>query len=167
LDLSGEKNLNNCIAVYKKVLKQGDIQTAYEALRKYMLTLKAHFSKELSDKYSFGNISPGYMDYTYFPFFDDYLRNKKLRFGVVLNHRDMRFELWLMGQNAETQAAYWELLKGTKWNADRTAMPQYSVLEAIIVSDPDFDDLDNLTTEIEKNTVRKATEIVDYLQSRD
>jgi hypothetical protein len=161
------KNLNERVAIYKKLLGQGDIQIAYEALRKYVLTLKAYFSKELSDKYSFGNVSPGYMDYTYFPFFDDYLRNKKLRFGVVLNHRDVRFELWLMGQNAETQAEYWELLKGTKWNSDRVTMPQYSVLEAIIVSDPDFDDLDNLTTEIERNTIRLVTEVLDYLQSAD
>lgn len=161
------KNLNDCVAIYKRLLGQGDIQIAYEALRKYVLTLKAHFSKELSSKYSFGNVSPGYMDYTYFPFFDDYLRSEKLRFGVVLNHRDMRFELWLMGQNAETQLEYWELLKDTKWNAKRTTMPQYSVLEAILVENPDFDNLDRLTVEIENNTIRLIEEISNFLKKRN
>lgn len=45
-----------------------------------------------------GNISSGYMDYSYFPFTTtDFLRTHKLRFGAVLNHPQMRFELWLMG----------------------------------------------------------------------
>lgn len=161
------KNLNKYVAIYKDLLAQGDIQIAYEALRKYMLTLRAHFSNEISDTYSFGNVSPGYMDYTYFPFFDDYLRSRKLRFGVVLNHKEMRFELWLMGQNTEIQAEYWELLKDTEWNKVRVTMPQYSVLETIIVSDPDFDDLDSLTTEIKQKTVRMAVEILGYLKNAD
>ncbi|WP_371362091.1 hypothetical protein SRRS_33330 [Sporomusa rhizae] len=70
------KSLNDYIAVYKELLEQGDIQIAYENLRKYVMALKAHFSKKLADKYSFGNVSPGYMDFTYFPFFDDFLRSR-------------------------------------------------------------------------------------------
>lgn len=42
---------------------------------------------------------------------------------------EMRFELWLMGQNASVQEKYWELLKNTDWNKDIEAMPLYSVLE--------------------------------------
>ena len=67
------KSLNEYIAAYKGLLEQGDIQIAYENLCKYVMTLKAHFSKKFSDRYSFGNVSPGYMDFTYFPFFDDFL----------------------------------------------------------------------------------------------
>lgn len=160
-----DKGLNARIAVYKDLLAEGDIRIAYEALRKYMLALRTHLSSELSDSYSFRNVSPGYMDYTYFYFFDDHLRSRKLRFGIVLNHRQMRFELWLLGQNAEVQSEYWRLLKDTEWNAGRTAMPQYSVLEAVIVPDPDFDDLDVLTTEIRRKTVCIADEIMDYLKN--
>jgi len=160
-----DKSTNDYIAIYKELLEQGDIQIAYETLRKYMLTLKAHFSKELADKYSFGNVSPGYMDFTYFPFFDDFLRNKKLRFGVVLNHQKMRFEFWLMGQNAEVQSDYWNLLKGTKWNIGRVEMPQYSVLEAVIVEEPNFNNLDSLTMEIDKHTIRIAEEILDFIKN--
>lgn len=159
------KSLNDYIAVYKELLKQGDIQIAYENLRKYVMTLKAHFSKKFKDRYSFGNVSPGYMDFTYFPFFDDFLRSRKLRFGIVLNHRKMRFELWLMGQNAEDQVNYWELLKNTKWNKGRSVMPRYSVLEAILIEEPDFNNLDILTAGIINHAISLTEEIQDFIKN--
>lgn len=159
------KSLNDFIAVYKGLLEQGDIQIAYENLRKYVMILKAHFSKKFGDRYSFGNVSPGYMDFTYFPFFDEFLRSRKLRFGIVLNHQKMRFELWLMGQNAEDQVNYWELLKNTKWNKDRSVMPRYSVLEAILIEEPDFNNLDILTAEITNHAINIAEEIQDFIKN--
>ena len=36
-------------------------------------------------------------------FINEFLRERKLRFGIVLNHEKMKFELWLMGQNAGIQ----------------------------------------------------------------
>lgn len=95
------KTTNEYVAIYQDALQQGDIQIAYERLIKAVMALKAHFANTLGDQYSFGNVSPGYMDYTYFPFFNAFLRKKRLRFGIVLNHRQMSFELWLMGQNAQ------------------------------------------------------------------
>lgn len=160
-----DKSLNEYIATYKKQLEQGDIRIAYEHLRKYVMVLKTHFSNQFADKYSYGNVFPGYMDYTYFYFFDDYLRSKKLRFGVVLNHREMRFELWLLGQNAEVQDKYWELFKNTEWNKGRTDRPQYSVLEAVLVKAPDFDNQDALTNEISECVMCAANDIKDYIKS--
>ncbi|WP_312501949.1 DUF7000 family protein [Lacrimispora sp.] len=158
------KSLNDYITVYKEILEQGDIQIAYESLRKYVMTLKAQFSKKLSDKYSLGNVSPGYMDFTYFPFFDSFLRSRKLRFGIVLNHKDVRFELWLMGQNAEDQRNYWELLKDAKWNKGRSVMPRYSVLEVVLVEAPDFNDLDTLSAEIINRGISVTEEIQDFIK---
>lgn len=59
------------------------------------------------------------MDYTYFAFYDEYLRSQQLRFGIVLNHHQMQFELWLMVQNAERQIFYWEKLKELEWNREK------------------------------------------------
>lgn len=162
-----EKKLSSYISVYKKYLEAGEIQIAYEALVKYVMSLKSHCEKVLSNQYSFGNVSPGYMDFTYFPFFDSYLRSKKLRYGIVLNHREMRFELWLMGQNAETQTKYWELLKGSPWNQYRTTMPKYSVMEAVLVELPDFDHLDDLTSTIVQTAACVSNEISDYMKALD
>lgn len=160
-----DKSMNEYIDIYKKQLEQGDIRIAYEYLRKYMMVLKTYLTNHFADKYSFGNVYAGYMDYTYFYFFSDYLHNKKLRFGVALNHREMQFELWFMGQNAELQAEYWELLKNTEWSKGQTAMPQYSVLEVVLVDNPDFDNQDILTDEIAKSTICVADEIQSYIQS--
>lgn len=160
-----EKKRSSYISVYKKHLEAGEIQIAYEALVKYVMSLKAHCEKVFANQYSFGNVSPGYLDFTYFPFFDDYLRSEKLRFGIVLNHREMRFELWLMGQNAEIQKKYWALLKDSPWNQHRTTMPKYSVLEAVLVELPDFDHLDDLTLKIEQTAASISNEILEYMKA--
>jgi len=158
------EKLNDYIAIYKEQLDKGDIQKAYKGLIKYMLSLKSYLSKELQNSFFFGNISLGYMDYSYFPFFNEFLREEKLRFGIVLNHEKCRFELWLMGQNADIQRKYWEMLKTTKWNRDKEMMPKYSVLEVILVKTPNFNELDILSQEIEKETIRITREIIDCIE---
>jgi hypothetical protein len=67
-----------------------------------------------------------------FSFDNEYLRGEKLRFGIVQNHSEIRFELWLMGQNKEIQNRYWDVLKASKWNEGRAKKPQYAELEAVI-----------------------------------
>lgn len=158
-----KKTFNGIVADYKEQLVKTDIQQAYERLLKYLLKLRTHLKNKLSNQYSFGNTSQGYLDFSYFPFLNDYLQKEKLRFGIVLNHKMMRFELWLMGQNAEIQKQYWEILKNSKWNEKQIKMPKYSVLEIIIVENPDFDNLDILTAEIETETVKIAEEVICYL----
>lgn len=158
-----EKDISKCIEIYKNQLIQGDIRRAYVLLIKYMGELKAKFPEQ----YSTGNISLGYLDYTYFSFFNMYLRQHKLRFGIVLNHMKMRFELWLMGQNASVQQKYWELLKNTDWNKNVNTTPQYSVLEVCLESDIDFSNKDFMTDRIFSNAISLAEEIQDFLVGID
>lgn len=158
------KNINKYIDAYKKQLEIGEIQKTYKILLNYVMSLKAHLQKQQSDKFSFGNISPGYMDYTYFSFFNEYLRQHKLRFGVVLNHKKMQFELWLMGQNIEIQKKYWLLLKSSKWNNGVDIKPQYSELEIVLVDNPDFEDLDSLTKKIEERLMEEVGDIINFIQ---
>lgn len=158
------KNFNSYIAIYKEQLEKGDIQKAYTGLVKYVYNLKTHFSKAMINDFSFGNILQGYMDYTYFYFSNEFLRERKLRFGIVLNHEKMRFELWLMGQNTNVQSEYWDLLKQTKWNEKQSTKPKYSELEVVLVENPDFSDLDTLTAKIEKEVANYLKEIIDYLK---
>lgn len=158
-----KKNISKSIEIYKNQLAQGDIQLAYITLTKFVAELKAKFPKQ----YSTGNISFGYLDYTYFSFFNQYLRNHKLRFGVVLNHQRMRFELWLMGQNAPVQKEYWGILKNTDWNKDMKAMPRYSVLEVCLEDNIDFDNKENMTHVILNRAVALAEKIQTFLGNLD
>lgn len=155
------------LAVYRAQLQQGDIQQAYKYLLQCVMQSKAHLSGKFSSEFSFGNISQGYMDFTYFPFFDDFLRERKLRFGVVLNHRDLCFELWLMGQNALVQKDYWEKLKNTEWNLHRTEMPRYSVLETVLIETPDFRNTDAIMNKIEPQVLSKAQVIITCLKTAE
>lgn len=154
------RNINDCVEIYKVQLAQGEIQRAYMELMKYTAELKAAFPRQ----YSTGNISFGYMDYTYFPFFNEYLRSCKLRFGIVLNHEQMRYELWLMGQNSTIQKRYWQILKNQTWNKDKNQMPKYSVLEVPLVSSIDFNKKDDMTQKIFERALTFAEEIQTFLK---
>ena len=158
------KDLNKYVSLYKEQLKKGDILIAYNELVKFVMKLRTDLMKSLSDQYSFAGILHGYMDYTYFYYSNDFLKSKKLKFGLVLNHLEMRFELWLLGGTLPVQKEYWELSKNTTWNKNRTEMPQYSILEAPLVDNPDFNNLDALAEQIEAQMVKVSVEILDYLK---
>ena len=159
--------INSCISLYRERINESDVQKAYRFLLKYVMQLRTSFEKVLSEEYSCGNVSPGYMDYSYFPFTNDYLRSKGLRFGMVLNHNEMRFELWLMGQNKEIQNRYWDILKGSKWNEGLTERPQYADIEKILVDTPDFENIDKLTADIVNRAVEEADRVIAYLKKLD
>lgn len=158
------KKLNDYVDLYKKQLEKGDIQEAYTALVKYVTKLGSILSKNLSDSYTFGNLFQGYMDYTYFYYSNDFLKKRKLRFGLVLNHQKMRFEIWLLGQNLKIQDAYWLHFKNTKWNENKTIRPQYSILETTLIENPDFNNLEALTKQIEKVLVAVSEEVIDEIR---
>jgi len=161
------KTLNNYVAAYKTQLELGDIQIAYNELVKFVMNIRTDLMKSLAPQYSFANILHGYMDFTYFYYSNSFLKNKKLKLGFVLNHLEMRFEIWLLGNTIPIQKEYWNLLKSAKWNKNRTEMPKYSVLEAIILSNPDFDDLDLLSKDIQETLTLVTDEIIDLLKSSE
>jgi len=154
-----QNGLNNCVSIYKELLKAGDIQIAYAGLVKYVQKLRTVFSKEFSNEYSVGNVLQGYMDYTYFYLTNDSLTRKKLKFGLVLNHAEANFEIWLLGQTKDVQEKYWRILKNTKW-IKTSDMPQYSVFEFTLVKNPDFENLDKLTDELKRNFMAVSNEIL-------
>lgn len=158
-----EKNLNHYVALYQQQLKQGDILIAYKHLVKFVMKLRVDLMKSLSEQYTFTSILHGYMDYTYFYYTNDFLKAKKLKLGLVLNHLDMRFEIWLLGNTVKTQKMYWDLLKNSKWNENRTEMPKYSIIEAVIDEQPDFDDLTTLTHKLEAQLVQTSDAITEAL----
>ena len=157
-------NLNQYVDNYKKQLALGDIQKAYKALMNYMMNLKSYFQKQHADGYSLGYISPGYMDYTYFSISDEYMRKKKLRFGIVLNHDKVQFELWLLGQNEKVHQYYWEIFKSTKWNEGVNTIPKYSILEITLLDNPNFENIASLNQQIEDITLAEMKDVMDFVK---
>lgn len=158
------KDLNYYINSYAQQLKKGDIQKAYTALVKYVTRLGTALSRNLSESYSFGSLFQGYMDYTYFYYSNDFLKKRKLKLGLVLNHAKMQFEIWLLGQTIPIQEKYWPFFKATRWNENRTTKPQYAILEAVLIENPDFNDLDSLTLQIEERLIAISNEIIDDIK---
>jgi hypothetical protein len=158
------KDLNYYVDSYVEQLKKGDIQKAYTALVKYVTRLGTVLSRNLSESYSFGSLFQGYMDYTYFYYSNDFLKKRKLKLGLVLNHAKMQFEIWLLGQTIPIQEKYWQFFKATIWNEDRTTKPQYAILEAVLIENPDFSDLDSLTLQIEERLIVISNEIIDDIK---
>ncbi|MBE2223223.1 MAG: hypothetical protein IAF02_16900 [Anaerolineae bacterium] len=157
------KGLNSYVTVYKELLKAGDVQIAYAELVKYVQKLRTEFSKSFGNDYATGNVLQGYMDYTYFYISNDYLKSKKLKLALVLNHAEANFEIWLLGQTKDIQEKYWKLLKNTKW-IKAPDMPQYSVFEVTLVKNPNFENLDKLTNDLKKQFLAVSNEILDSLK---
>ena len=158
------KELNDSVNFYKEQLKKGEIQKAYVSLIKYVTKLSSVLSKSLSGEYDFGNLFQGYMDYTYFYYSNNFLKKRKLKFGLVLNHTKMQFEIWLLGQTKDIQEKYWQFFKTTKWNEGRTIKPQYAILEVVLNENPNFNDLDKLTEDIENKLKKISNEIIEEIK---
>lgn len=159
------KDLNHYVDSYREQLDKGDIQQAYAGLVKYVTRLGTTLSKNLSESYSFGSLFQGYMDYTYFYYSNDFLKKRKLKMGLVLNHSKMQFEIWLLGQTIPIQEKYWEYFKATKWNKNRTTKPRYSILETVLIEHPNFNELDLLSKQIGDNLVRVTKEIEEDIET--
>lgn len=161
-----EKSFNASITVYQQQLEAGHIQTAYRGLMKYMMSLRTHFANEYPRDFTIGDVYPGYMDITYFPFTPTSLKRHKLKIGIVLHHEYMRFEIWLAGQNRQIQKKYRELFNGSDLNKYRippTLLEGFSIVDHVLVENPNFDDLDSLTKQIEAGSMAFIKDMVDAL----
>ena len=162
---SDMESMSEYINEYRKQLDKGVIQRAYQGLMKYIMDLRTHFSKKFPD-FAPGNIYHGYMDMTYFPISPESLKSRKLKIAVVFNYDQFRFEVWLAGYNKQIQQKYWELFKESDLNKYRIPSATKgvdSIVEYTLADNPDFDDLDGLTKQIEKGTLNFISDIEDFL----
>ena len=96
------------------------------------------------------------------------MKDRKLKIAIVFLHEVFRFEAWLSGVNRQVQSQYWELIKESGWNKYKIVPPAKgvdSILESILVSNPDFTDLDALTRRIETTTLEFIRDIESFLSN--
>ncbi len=153
---------------YKKQLEKGTLQKAYRGLMDYIMGLRSYFESKYPDYSISGSIYFGYLDMTYFSFFPESLKLRKLKVGIVFVHSAFRFEVWLFGYNKGIQAKYWKLFKESGWNRYRipsTTKGVDSIVEGVLVEDPDFSHLDALTKQIEKGTLKFIDDVENFLST--
>jgi hypothetical protein len=159
-------SLHEHMREYRKQLKKGAVQKAYKGLMEYMMGLRTYFAGKYPDHFVSGTIYFGYMDMTYFPVIPESLKQCKLKVAVVFVHETFRFEAWLAGYNKQVQSKYWKLFKERGWDKYRivpTTEGFDSILECVLVEEPNFNDLDTLTKQIEKGTLNFIKDIENFL----
>jgi len=128
--------------------------------------LRSYFENKYPHYYVSGSVYFGYMDMTYFSFFPESLKLRGLKVGIVFVHSASRFEVWLFGYNKGVQAKHWKLFKESGWNKYRipsTTIGVDSIIEGILVENPDFSDLDKLTKQIERGTLEFIDDVENFL----
>lgn len=153
---------------YRAQLAKGVIQKAYRGLMEYIMALRTHFQKKYPDYVVSGSIYYGYMDMTYFSFFPESFKRRKLKVAIVFLHDTFGFEVWLAGYNRQVQSKYWKLFKESGWRKYRlvpTTTGVDAIVEHTLVADPDFSDLDALTQQIETATLTFIKDVERFLDA--
>jgi hypothetical protein len=163
---SNMESFHECIDEYRKQLEKGAIKKAYRGLMEYMMDLRTHFKNKYPDYFVSGSIYYGYMDMTYFSFFPNSFKQRNLKIAIVFIHDSFRFEVWLAGFNKQVQTKYWKLFKESAWNQYHivsTPKGVDSIMEHILVDNPDFRDLDTLTKQIESEALKFIKDVESFL----
>ena len=95
-----------------------------------------------------GNIYYGYMDMTYISFVPESLKPRKLKIAIVFLHEAFRFEVWLAAgeQGRSNQVLEIDQRKRLKkYHLASTTEGTDSILDHVLIENPDFSDLDELT----------------------
>jgi hypothetical protein len=168
MEASNMGSFHESMNEYKKQLEKGAIQEAYKGLMEYIMDLRTHFQKKYTDHFVSGSIYYGYMDMTYFSLVPESLKRRKLKIAIVFIHGRFKFEAWLAGTNKQVQTKYWKLFKERDWNQYHvvsTTKGVDSIVEYVLVDDPDFSDLDALTKQIESGTLKFIEDVESFLSS--
>ncbi len=135
----------------------------------YMMDLRTYFESRYPGYFVSGSIYYGYMDMTYFSFVPRTLQQRKLRVAIVLIHESCQFQAWLVGYNKQVQSRYWQLIKDNNWKkypVVASIKGADAIIEHTLVANPDFNDLDALTKQIEAGTLIFIKDIEEFLSSQ-
>ncbi len=155
---------------YRKQMEKGAIQKAYKGLMEYIMDLRTYFKNKYPDYFVSGSIYYGYMDMTYFALIPKSLKQRNLKIAIVFIHEAFRFEVWLAGYNKQVQTKYWKLFKESNWNKFPVVSSTKgvdSIIESILVENPDFSDLEPLTKQIESETLKFIAYVENFLSEHD
>lgn len=148
-------SLNHERKEYQRQLSKGHIQKAYAGVMAFMSSLKSYLSDKYQDHFT-SSLYYGYLDMTYFAFTPKHLKEKKLKVAIVFLHEPCRFDAWLAGANRKIQSKVIDQLKDQNIGDYQLSCVNPgvdSIIETVLVEQPDFDMLDILTSQIEKKTL--------------
>jgi len=163
------KSFQENMKEYQIQLEKGTIKDAYRGLMEYFNFLRVYFKKKYPDHSVSGSVYYGFMDMTYFSFTPKSLKHKKLKIAIVFLHEAFRFEVWLSGYNKKVQTKYWKLIKESNWKKYRIPLSTKgadSIIEYNLIDNPDFNELDKLTKQIEIGTLNFVADVENFLSKQ-
>jgi hypothetical protein len=160
------ESFHDVMMEYKKQMQLGVIPRAYLGMMNYLSGLKGFLKAKYPEFHVSGSMYFGYMDMTYFSFFPDSLKQLNLKTGIVFIHETCQFEAWLFGVNKQVQSHYWKLIKDNGWSQYKLVEKtkgEDAILTHVLVEEPNFDDLDGLTYQIEEGVLRFVGDVEGFL----
>lgn len=139
----------------------------YHQLISYMKELRLFFQKEYDITFKLGKVYQGNPNFSYFSLTTDELKKQKLKFVIILNHKELCFSICLSGQNKSIRKKYWKIFKGSNWNKYHLATSiddSLSIIDQVIVKNPDFNNKISLTKLIEKESLLFISNIKEILE---
>lgn len=139
----------------------------YHELILYMKELRLFFLKEHHIDYALGKINQGSSDYTYFSLTPAGLKKLKLKFVIILDHTLYNFVICLSGQNKSVRKNYWDIFYGSDWNKYHVADSienNLMIVDHILLKNPNFQDTDLLTQQIEVESLTFMNELQEVLE---
>lgn len=133
-----------------------------------MMGLKTRFAKIFPDYFTSGSLYYGNMDVTYVSISPATFKQQGLKAVILFLHDTCRFEIWLCGYNKNFQTKYWNQFKESNWDKYHlvpTTLGYDSILEYILIAEPDFRDLDAMTEQIEQGTLDFLHEVEGFLST--
>jgi hypothetical protein len=137
-----------------------------DKLGQFMKQLRLHFMKKYPLDFITGTVYFGENTIAYFPFTPTAIKEQKLKIALVYNYQKLQFEVWLAGQNKQIQKKYLEIFTGSDWTKYHIAASPnegFSIIDHVLVKNPDFNDYELLMDQIENGTMEFIHEILKVL----
>lgn len=133
---------------------------------RFMTALRAHFISRFPTGFKAGQIYKGKKEISFFTFTPLSLHQQKLKIAIVWNYQNDRFEIWLAGQNRQIQKQCWSFFKDSNWSkypVPNNITAGFSIVDSILVANPNFNDADKLILQIEAKAMAFIQGIADAM----
>lgn len=163
-------SLDKNLKIYQQFLQSTEIQSAYRELINFINHLANCFRKKFPEYEVAHGFYQGYLDLTFFTFTTRALNYHQLKIAVVFKHKDLNFEVWLSGRNRSIMSKFHKLFQSLDLHdyflsVDETGMS--SIVESLLITEPNFDDLNKLTHDIETGIYKFVEDMEKLIQETD
>jgi hypothetical protein len=153
---------------YKQLLSEGKVQKAYRSIIQFMVKLQIGLKTDYPN-FEVSGVYQGYMDMTYFSFTPPALSALGLKIAIVFLHESFTFQVWLSARNRQLRGKFINLLRQLGWNPaeiSTTGPGIDSVVENVLVSEPDFEDPLALSDQILAGSLEFSSKIEAILSGK-